>query len=141
MKAWYFPLWMKVALILGIFGCIVAGGPRGIFHCALGIVSTTFFLFVTWKAIQFFGSIVGQGAKSGPSLTAFFIILGFKIPFVVILSFYIQTLDLRQQGCFVVGLALVYSWLIGWAQVRSNSTTDLLTNGFNPTHDDSSGQD
>lgn len=141
MKMAYFPVWIQVmSVTLGVCSLIV-GSFLGLGHFFLGLVSTAFFLFVTWKAIQFFGTVVGQGGKAGPSLISLFIVLGIKLPFIIGLSFYIQSLELRQQGCFLMGLALVYSWLIGWVQHQPKTSTDSSTNGFSPVQHDSPSKD
>ena len=129
MRKAYSPIWFRVLSVLLLLASLSVGSLVGLGHFVLGFISTGFFLFVTWKAIQFFGTLVGHGGKPGPSLMSLFIVLGIKVPFIVALSFYIQSLELRQQGCFLMGLALVYSWLIGWAQNQSKPSTDSSTNG------------
>jgi hypothetical protein len=141
MRKVYFPLWIQVPTAVLIITSIIVGSLTGLGHFALGLISTGFFLFVTWKAIQFFGTVVGQGGKPGQSLISLFIVLGIKIPFIIGLCFYIQSLELRQQGCFLMGLALVYSWLIGWAQSQPKTSTDSSTNGFSEVQHNSPSKD
>lgn len=131
MTSTYFPLWAKVVAFILAGVSLGLSGFAGLGLFALGIISTFFFLFATWKAIQFFSAIVQAGGKPLPSLTSLFIILGFKIPFFVLLALFIQTLHFREQGCFLMGLALVYSCLVGWAQHRASLQTDSKTNGPN----------
>ena len=141
MKLTFFPVWIRIVLALGIVSSAVVGSFLGLGHFSLGLVSTGFFLFVTWRAIQFFGMTIKQGAKANFSFISLFIILGIKVPFIVGLTFYIQSLEFHQQGCFLMGLALVYSWLIGWAQHQSKTSTDSSTNGFNSVQHDSLSKD
>lgn len=95
----------------------------------IGAACTALFLFATWRAIQLFTSLVQAGSKPLPVMTSLFIALGFKLPIFIMLGLWLRDAEIGLQGCFLLGLGLVYSWVVGWAIVRANEETPIENHG------------
>jgi hypothetical protein len=93
----------------------------GVLLALLGFFTTGIYLFGTWQAIRMLAKLVAADSKPVPALTSFFIVLGFKVPFFLLLGLWLREADLRIQSCFLIGLVLVYSWVVAWALSRGNA--------------------
>ena len=136
----YAPAWNRIlAFICFAVSLAVAGWKGGGLYLS-GIFATALFLYASWQAVLLFSSQVRQGVKPVPTMVSFFIALGFKIPIFVLLGFYIRNLEFRFQACFLLGLAVVYSWLVGWAVNRQQSNPDTQVYGFDTADNNPSGK-
>jgi len=94
------------------------GGLSGLQGMAMGVFASLFNLWAMWKIIQLSGkaSLVGQPQRVGATL----IVLAFlvKLPLFVALGLAAQRIGGAASGCFLAGLGLVYSALVGWALTR-----------------------
>jgi len=127
MKELYFPLWTKILSAILLVASFVVGSFQGSLLYLLGIVATGMYLYATWQVIKLFSMNVLNGTKPVPTMTSFFIALGFKLPIFILLGLWVRNLDFRFQCCFLLGLAMVYSWLVGWsiARQKRNPETQL----------------
>ncbi len=97
----------------------VFAGSTGLIGMAVGLAGTTFNTWALWGAIRLLGK--AHGRKDPGRFGAFFIVLAFlvKLPVIVLLGMMMQRLGGAAPSCFLVGLLLVYSALIGWAMAQS----------------------
>ena len=93
-------------------------GLKGFEGMILGLFGTTFNLWAMWKIITLIGkaSEVGRPQRVGATLTVLAFLV--KLPLFVALGIVAQRLGGAAPGCFLAGLGLVYSALIGWALTR-----------------------
>ena len=115
------PWWYKVACGLGLVAATMVLPTLGALLAILGFLLTGIYLYGTWMAIKMLSSMVVNEAKTLPALTSFFIVLGFKVPFFLLLGLWLREEDLRTQSCFLIGLVLVYFWVVAWALSRGNA--------------------
>lgn len=125
----YRPTWFIVLAVLLAVASVVIKGLVGFGLFVVGIVLTALFLFATWRAIQLFTSFVKAGSKPLPTMMSLFIALGFKLPIFVMLGLWLRDAEIPHQACFLLGLGLVYSWVVGWATVDANKTTPTENHG------------
>ena len=115
------PAWFRVSCVLGMIAAAVLDLRYGVLLALLGFFTTGIYLFGTWQAIRMLAKLVAADSKPVPALTSFFIVLGFKVPFFLLLGLWLREADLRIQSCFLIGLVLVYSWVVAWALSRGNA--------------------
>lgn len=115
------PWWFKVACVLGALAALFLDPRLGLPLALLGFATTGIFLYGTWQAIRMLSNMVVAESKPVPALASFFIVLGFKVPFFLLLGLWLREADLRIQSCFLIGLVLVYSWVVAWAHSRGNA--------------------
>ena len=115
------PGWFKFACIAGLAAATAVFPSLGALLAVLGFVLTGIYLYGTWLAITMLSNMVANEAKPVPALTSFFIVLGFKVPFFLLLGLWLRDEELRTQSCFLIGLVLVYSWVVAWALSRGNA--------------------
>jgi hypothetical protein len=115
------PWWYKVACGMGLVAATAVLPILGAVLAILGFLLTGIYLYGTWMAIKMLSSMVVNEAKTLPALTSFFIVLGFKVPFFLLLGLWLREEDLRTQSCFLIGLVLVYFWVVAWALSRGNA--------------------
>lgn len=103
----------------------VAGEP-GFVGMSCGLVATTFNLWALWLMIRLAGKFVtpdpGQDPNQGKVnrgtvivVTAFFI----KLPVFAVFAWVAQRAGEGALTAFAIGILLVYSAMVGWAQGRS----------------------
>ncbi|MBX7131274.1 MAG: hypothetical protein K1X67_01215 [Fimbriimonadaceae bacterium] len=124
MKAFY----GVVALIF--VGAVVAAyglaGEPGLIGMVCGLVATTFNLWALWLMIRLAGKFVKPDPGDEPSparinrgaiivVTAFFI----KLPVFAAFAWVAQRAGEAALTAFAIGILLVYSAMVGWAQGRS----------------------
>lgn len=107
---------------LGLLACVLAfavAGEIGLAGMALGLVGTGFSIVALWWVVRLTGGMAPMGAapKLGASLAvlAFFV----KLPIFIALGLVAQRLGGPAPACFLLGLGLVYSALVGWGLASS----------------------
>ncbi len=121
MTARHFLLNPAIHSIIALIAVGVAyalGGEKGLIGMTLGLFGTGFNLWAMWKVIVLIGkaSEVGRPQRVGATLTALAFLV--KLPLFVALGIVAQRLGGAAPGCFLGGLGLVYSALIGWSLIR-----------------------
>lgn len=115
------PRWFVFAAISGLIGATAVYPTFGALLATLGFFTTGIYLYGTWQAIKHFSNLIRAESKPAVTMISFFIVLGFKVPFVVLLGLWLREADLRIQSCFLIGVALVYSLVVAWAISRGNA--------------------
>lgn len=103
----------------------VAGEP-GFVGMSCGLVATTFNLWALWLMIRLAGKFVTPDPGHHPNrgkvnrgtvivVTAFFI----KLPVFAVFAWVAQRAGERALTAFAIGILLVYSAMVGWAQGRT----------------------
>jgi hypothetical protein len=94
-------------------------GVKGGEGFTFGIVGAAFNLWALW-------AIIGLGAAAAPypkssRLMAVAIVVAFfaKLPVFIGLGLFCIHIGPPSLGCFIIGVALVYSATVGWALARS----------------------
>ncbi len=136
----YAPTWTRILTFILFSASLLIAGWKGGGLFLSGILATGLFLYASWQVVLLFSSQVQQGTKPMPTMVSFFIALGFKIPIFLVLGFYIRNLEFRFQACFLLGLAVVYSWLVGWAVNRQQSNPDTQVYGSDTADNNPSGK-
>lgn len=95
------------------------GGSRGLYGLALGIAATAFSIAAIWGLI-----VVSTGSApttAAARTTTVLIVIAFllKIPLLITLWGMADAAGETARSCFLIGLGLVYSALVGWALARS----------------------
>lgn len=91
------------------------GGPTGAAGMVLGLLATGFGAVVLVQIVRI---IAGTQARSENRLTGNILLVGgilLKFPVIVGAMFLAHLLGPWAMGCFIAGLLLVYSALVGWA--------------------------
>lgn len=123
-NSFYSPAWTRILAFIFFTGSLfIAGWQGGLLYFG-GILSTALFLYASWQVVLLFSSQVRQGARPIQTMVSFFIAIGFKLPIFLVLGLYIRNLEFRFQACFLLGLTMVYFWLVGWAVNRQQSNLD-----------------
>jgi O-antigen/teichoic acid export membrane protein len=125
----YRPTWFIILAAILATASVMIKGLVGLGLFFMGVVLTAFFIFATWRAIQLFTSFVQAGKKPMPTMMSLFIALGFKLPIFVMLGLWLRDAEITLQACFLLGLGLVYSWVVGWATVDANKTKPTENHG------------
>lgn len=110
------------------FGCLAGlalvlsyafGGGKGLLGMASGLVGTTVNLAALWMVIRLLGGVIGDDPppRLGATLTVFVFML--KLPILIGLGFAMNQVGKPAPQAFLLGLALVYSALVGWTQARA----------------------
>jgi hypothetical protein len=98
-----------------LVGCQVLAGDKGVKGAALGLGATGFNILALWAIVRLLGYSFQKGSppRLGASLSviAFFI----KLPLFIAFGVLAQRIGGPAPACFLAGLALVYSCLVGWA--------------------------
>lgn len=110
-------LWLKVTLALAALGAGTAfglGGPIALAGFGLGLAATAFSVTVLWLVIRLWTE---SAARSRFVTLAVVVAFLLKLPLFVLLGNAAQALGPPAPACFLGGLALVYSALVGWALI------------------------
>jgi hypothetical protein len=98
-----------------LIGCQALAGEQGLKGAALGLGGTGFNILALWGIVRLLGYSFQKGnpPKLGSiiSVIAFFI----KLPLFIAFGIIAQRIGGAAPTCFLAGLALVYSCLVGWA--------------------------
>lgn len=103
--------WAAVAVVVSA----AAGGPTGAAGMALSLLATGFGAVVLVQIVRI---IAGTQARSENRLIGNIVLVGgilLKFPVIVGAMFLAHLLGPWAMGCFIAGLLLVYSALVGWA--------------------------
>jgi len=106
--------------VLAIGLAAMVGGPLAAVGILLGVVATAVSLAGWWPAIRLLGEVATvEGANHG-KIGRTYVVLVFlvKLPIFVGLGFLALKLGGAAPPCFLIGLGLVYFWLIGWSLTR-----------------------
>ena len=89
-------------------------GLVGLAGMSLGLVGTTLNMFaMRWATLALGKSIQDEVMPRGFSIGASLAFL-LKLPVLVLLGLWANSLGTEAAVCFLIGLALVYSFLVGW---------------------------
>ncbi|MEA2554609.1 MAG: hypothetical protein QOJ65_2785 [Fimbriimonadaceae bacterium] len=111
-----------IAFGVAVLGALVAsamlGGPKGLEGMALGIAGSAFNIWALWSVIRLSGKMIDTERLRNRG--TFIIVLAFfvKLPLFLAMGMLAQSIGAPAQTCFLLGLALVYSALVGWALAR-----------------------
>ncbi|MFQ3586512.1 MAG: hypothetical protein SNJ74_07090 [Fimbriimonadaceae bacterium] len=103
--------WSAVAVAVSA----AVGGPAGAAGMALGLLATGFGAVVLVQIVRI---VAGTQVRSESRLTGNILLVGgivLKFPVIVGAMFLAHLLGPWSMGCFIAGLLLVYSALVGWA--------------------------
>jgi hypothetical protein len=110
-----------VVLVLSgllLVACQIFGGEQGLKGAVLGLGGTGFNTLALWGIVRLLGYSFEKGnpPKLGSiiSVIAFFI----KLPLFIAFGILAQRIGGAAPTCFLAGLALVYSCLVGWALAK-----------------------
>ncbi len=109
-------------LLVSAFVCLISyvvGNQLGLVGFALGWFATTFCLVVLWLIIGLLGQQVTSTGKPPPAATWIIVAFFIKLPIFVLSAKIVQSMGGVAPTFFLVGLGLVYFWLIGWAVAKS----------------------
>lgn len=112
---------LAVALLLV---SIWQAGAVGVGLFLAGILTTGLYLAGSWAAIKLLSTAIQGGAKPATSYINFLLAIALKVPFIVVIALAIRNLQFSWQCCFLLGLTLVYSWIVAWAIARANIHAD-----------------
>jgi len=86
---------------------------------ALGLFATTFSILALWGVVR----LLGDWCRDRPPSTAMqFVLIGaflFKIPLLWVAWLVAGRIGGMAPSCFLMGLGLVYSALVGWVLAQS----------------------
>ncbi len=112
------------SIVLILTGLVLLGaqyfaGERGLKGAALGVFATGFNTVALWGVVRLLGYAFEQG--SPPRIGASFAVLAFliKLPLFIAFGVLAQRIGGPAPACFLIGLAMVYSCLVGWALAQS----------------------
>ena len=118
MKRFIWPAIGAAAAAL-VVGAYLFGGVSGLQGAALGLCATGFSIGALWWIIR-----LSTGSEAGPKRTPVgtsLVVLAFfvKLPLFLALGTLAHRIGGHAPGCFLLGLALVYFALVGWALAQS----------------------
>jgi hypothetical protein len=102
-----------------LIGCQHFAGEQGLKGAALGVFATGFNTLALWGIVRLFGYAYQKGTP--PRLGASFAVIAFliKLPLFIAFGVLAQRIGGPAPACFLLGLAMVYSCLVGWALVQN----------------------
>ncbi|GMV88742.1 MAG: hypothetical protein AMXMBFR81_16730 [Chthonomonas sp.] len=105
-----------------ISACAASGyvsGAAGAYGMALGLFATTFSILALWGVVR----LLGDWCRDRPPSTAmqFVLILAFLFKFPLLWAAWVVATRIGDMApsCFLMGLGLVYSALVGWVLAQS----------------------
>lgn len=110
-------------LYLAIGGLALAlsaiGGSNAVAGMALGLFGAAFNVIALWFLISLLGK-ASEKADTGKSGTTLILIAFFlKVPVYIAMGSLANRIGNPAPACFLGGIGLVYSCLVGWALARS----------------------
>jgi len=113
-----FLLWSGAVALSACIGAFLYSPSAGT-GMVLGVLGTSFSLVVLWLSIGLAGRMAST--EQTPRAGTFLLLLAFfvKLPLFGGLILLSQRIGGDAPTCFLLGLALVYSAMVGWAQVRN----------------------
>ena len=94
---------------------LVFRGPSGAAGMALGVTGAGFSVSVLWLAIKQIGQVGAEGPKASFRSCLLVLVFFAKLPLYMILGMVAHAIGGGAPTCFLLGVALVYFCLIGWA--------------------------
>lgn len=118
MKRLVWPV-IAVAAVALVVGAYLLGGMTGLQGALLGLAATGFSIAALWWIIR-----LSTGGVLGPKRTPVgttLVVLAFfvKLPLFIALGTLAHRVGGNAPACFLLGLALVYFALVGWALAQS----------------------
>jgi hypothetical protein len=110
--------WVASAVSACAASGYVSGAP-GAYGMALGLFATTFSILALWGVVR----LLGDWCRDRPPSTAmqFVLILSFLFKFPLLWAAWLVAGRIGGMApcCFLMGLGLVYSALVGWVLAQS----------------------
>lgn len=107
------------AIALAVYAFIAHGIAAGL-SATLGVGGTAAYLWTTWMAVRAMGTTAAGAALQPRQMAVLLVALGLKFPVILGAMALARTLGPDGPTFFMLGLALVYSGLIGWAVASSH---------------------
>jgi len=112
--------WLSVAgtAVAAIALSVTFGGVRGVEGILLGLSGSAFNLWALWAVIRLCGKLITT--QKPERRGTFIVVLAFfvKLPLFILVGTLSYRLGGPAPACFLVGVALVYSALVGWVLAR-----------------------
>ncbi|MBI1756844.1 MAG: hypothetical protein HYR64_07035 [Fimbriimonas ginsengisoli] len=110
---WFWRAGASLACI-ALVGAALTGGRTGLIGMTMGLGGSLFNLWALWAAIKLLGTLPPSGRTA--SLGSVFVVVAFlaKVPIFVGLVWLTYKVGEAAPPCFLTGLGLVYSGLVGW---------------------------
>jgi hypothetical protein len=113
--------WLGVtsATVVAVALTAIFGGVLGLAGVLLGLVGSAFNLWALWAVIRLCGKLIETQKPEGRG--TFIVVLAFfvKLPLFIVVGTLSYRLGGAAPACFLVGVALVYSALVGWVLAQS----------------------
>lgn len=111
-------VYLGVALV-AILGAFLARGGQGAAGMALGLTGTGFSVTALWLLIKQLGKVPADSRRS--KTTSILIVIAFfaKLPLYMVVGILAYRIGGGAPTCFLLGIALVYFALVGWALAQS----------------------
>lgn len=118
MKARFWPI-AGLVLIAAPIAALMVGGTTAFLGMLMGIAGTGFSVLALWWVIRLAGSAAPASKRA--SVGTMLIVLAFfvKLPIFIALANLSHRIGGSAPTCFLLGLALVYCTLVGWALANS----------------------
>lgn len=120
--------WRALALnpvayvLVGVVALVAAfalGGSKAAAGMGLGLGSAAFNLIALWFLISLLGANSSKADASKTGTTLILIAFMLKVPVYVLVGVAANRIGNPAPGCFIGGVGLVYSCLVGWALAKS----------------------
>lgn len=94
----------------------------GAVGAALGLLGVSLNFFLMWLGVSAFGNLFKQNPETRPRLAGTLLGLAIlvKLPILVGIGLWVQSLGGPAMPCFLIALGVVYFWAIGWAVTNSD---------------------
>ena len=112
--------WRFLAFLVAIFlGFAWAkGGDTGLAGMAIGLAGVSFNVWALWGMVRYIGRTFANERTTKLGTFVIMLLFFMKLPILIGLVLVTRRLGGAAPSCFLGGLALVYSTLIGWAVVE-----------------------
>lgn len=115
----FFKSWISAAAVatVVVLGSWAIRGSTGAMGAGIGLAGIGFNFWALWMGVRAFGNTFARHPGAKPKGAGWILGLAFllKLPIVVGLGLYTQSLGSGAMDCFLIALAVVYFWAIGWA--------------------------
>ncbi len=105
-----------------VSACVASGwvsGERGAYGMALGLFGATFSILALWGVVRLLGDWCRDRPPSPGMQLVLFVAFLLKIPLLWVAWLVAGRIGGMAPSCFLMGLALVYSALVGWVLAQS----------------------
>ncbi|HMS54074.1 MAG TPA: hypothetical protein PKA27_01615 [Fimbriimonadaceae bacterium] len=102
--------------------CTWQQGRLGAIGAVAGVLGVSLNFFLMWLGVSAFGNLFKRNPETRPRLAGTFLALAIlvKLPILVGIGLWVQTLGGSAMSCFLIALGVVYFWAIGWAVTNSD---------------------